>query len=301
MQIACPNCGASYEIAAAALGADGRKVRCAHCKETWIARPAAVTAADAVADRHADAAPAGWSVREERFGDRAAIVAEDRFAGQPAEVEFALPHEMPEIGEAPPIAPQQPEAIDPAAGAAPADAEPDAAATGEEPDYHEVRRRREIRQTAQPRRRPLLTKQRLVAAMAGTIIALLFERENVARLMPHTASFYAAIRLPVNLRGLAFESVKAGMEQQDGGSALVIEGIIRNVSRQPVEVPRLRFAMRNAAGVEIYSWTAMPERAILPAGEIETFRTRLAAPPAESRQAYVRFFQRSDIVAANQR
>ena len=36
---------------------------------------------------------------------------------------------------------------------------------------------------------------------------------------------------------------------------------------KPVEVPRLRFAVRNATGQEIYTWTALPSRSILGPGE----------------------------------
>src|SRR3954470_4374200 len=39
MQIVCPNCRTSYGVTLAALGAAGRNVRCAKCKEIWHARP----------------------------------------------------------------------------------------------------------------------------------------------------------------------------------------------------------------------------------------------------------------------
>src|SRR4029077_6245975 len=39
MHIVCPLCFASYGISPAALGEAGRTVRCARCKETWLARP----------------------------------------------------------------------------------------------------------------------------------------------------------------------------------------------------------------------------------------------------------------------
>src|SRR5581483_11156054 len=39
MHIVCPHCTTSYAINLAALGEGGRTVRCARCKETWVARP----------------------------------------------------------------------------------------------------------------------------------------------------------------------------------------------------------------------------------------------------------------------
>src|ERR1700754_4593698 len=39
MHIVCPHCTTSYAINPAALGDAGRTVRCARCKEVWLARP----------------------------------------------------------------------------------------------------------------------------------------------------------------------------------------------------------------------------------------------------------------------
>ncbi|WP_157967188.1 zinc-ribbon domain-containing protein [Elioraea thermophila] len=38
-RIACPNCGARYEIAAEVLGPAGKKVRCVRCGHVWLATP----------------------------------------------------------------------------------------------------------------------------------------------------------------------------------------------------------------------------------------------------------------------
>jgi predicted Zn finger-like uncharacterized protein len=307
MQIACPNCATSYKIGDASLGESGRMVRCVHCKEIWLAQPPQL--ADAAAGTPAPSmwqdgqqAGSGWATRETHLPGTSAARPHDRFAASGDEVEFALPSDMQQIDEAPPIVPEPtddlPAAVpEPEPEPAPADA--GSAGELDEPDYYEVRRRRAARKSTK-HRAPIVTKPRLIAALAGIMIALVFERENVTRMMPQTASLYARMGLPINLRGLAFDPIKAGLEQQDGVSVLVIEGTIRNVTREPVEVPRLRFAMRNAAGAEIYSWTSLPERAVLPPGEMQAFRTRLASPPADSRHVYVRFFQRRDIVATSQ-
>src|SRR5215475_1536840 len=39
MHIVCPHCTTSYAINLATLGEAGRTVRCARCKEVWVARP----------------------------------------------------------------------------------------------------------------------------------------------------------------------------------------------------------------------------------------------------------------------
>ena len=66
---------------------------------------------------------------------------------------------------------------------------------------------------------------------------------------------------------------------------------------KPVEVPRLRFGVRNGLGAEIYNWTAMPSRTIAQAGERLPFRSRLASPPAETHDISVRFYNRRDAMA----
>ena len=42
MQIVCPNCTTSYQIADAAIGANGRSVRCVRCQTVWLAVPPAI-------------------------------------------------------------------------------------------------------------------------------------------------------------------------------------------------------------------------------------------------------------------
>ena len=77
----------------------------------------------------------------------------------------------------------------------------------------------------------------------------------------------------------------------------IIEGTVANVTNKTVEVPRLRFAIRNRAGLEIYAWTSVTGRSILAPGETAAFRTRLASPPSEGRDVVVRFFNRRDFLA----
>jgi len=81
---------------------------------------------------------------------------------------------------------------------------------------------------------------------------------------------------------------------------LVVEGAIVNDSKRTVEVPRLRFAIRDQDDHEIYSWTALPANNVLLAGEALPFRTRLASPPREGQQVLVRFFNRRDLAAGIQ-
>jgi predicted Zn finger-like uncharacterized protein len=139
---------------------------------------------------------------------------------------------------------------------------------------------------------------------AGIIVLVLVDifligwRGDIVRALPQTAAFYALTGLPVNLRGLAFDGIVATTEQQDGEPILVVEGNIVNTTHKVARVPRLKFAMRNGASREIYSWSAFPMRTSLPPGETVAFRTRIASPPSEARDLVLRFVTRRDVIAA---
>jgi hypothetical protein len=156
------------------------------------------------------------------------------------------------------------------------------------------------RAAAETRRRIARRKSRLpvvIAALAVVCAALLAWRKDAVRHMPQLASFYASIGLPVNLRGVTFNDMKIRREVHEGVPVLVVDGTIVNGVSAPVDVPRLRFALRNSAGDEIYTWTAMPTQPILEAGAKLPFRSRLASPPDDGYDVEVRFFTRRDTVA----
>jgi len=68
-----------------------------------------------------------------------------------------------------------------------------------------------------------------------------------------------------------------------------------SVSNRPSsEVPRLRFAARDAAGQEVYTWTAMPGRPALVPGEKLEFRNRFVSPPDSAVDMMVRFINAQD-------
>jgi predicted Zn finger-like uncharacterized protein len=286
MHIICPHCTTSYAIDLATLGAAGRTVRCSRCKEVWLARPEDATEIAAPVPAMAAA------------GNQDAAAEWDALAREDSGQEQETP-----VVDSPSISADWPDESSPGTGEAdwPSMARYDAQDTG----------------TARPRRLPRLQKllgplARLrvpgkssvslptaCAAMGALVLALVIWRVDVVRLLPQTAAFYKMVGLEVNLRGLTFKDVKITSETVEGKPVLVIEGVIVGEAKKPVELPRLRFSVRDAQGAEIYAWNAVLEQPILRPGEKAWFKSRLASPPPEGRNIDVRFFNKRDLAGGN--
>ncbi len=164
-------------------------------------------------------------------------------------------------------------------------------------DIETVAARRARREALSRRNLLKLGLPAAVLILTALNASLVSWRADIVRLLPQTASLYAAIGLPVNLRGLEFDNIRLSRAKHEGVGVLVVEGNIVNVTSRTVEVPRLRLAVRNQAKREVYAWTALPSRSILAPGEALPFRSRLASPPADAREVQVRFFNRGDMIA----
>ena len=295
MQIVCPNCTTSYQIAAEAVGENGRSVRCVRCQTVWFAAPAAMvmaTAGDAAPDEAAFRPEPGSEppIEPAAASEPSAGLSLDELSKEPEPSVEAPPAALAEIAipaeDAPPLVPA-------AGGGHPATIEMD----NGPPDVESVALRRARADARRRRAKWRIPLPAAIVALVTVCVVLLGWRKDVVRYAPQLASFYNAIGLPVNLRGLTFTDVKIGNEIHDGVPVLVIEGVIVNNVSTAVDVPRLRFGLRNASGAEVYSWTAMPTQPVLEPGEKLPFRSRLASPPAEGHDIQVRFFTRRDAVA----
>ena len=82
--------------------------------------------------------------------------------------------------------------------------------------------RRVKRSRAPPRFHwPFSTLSTAFLALVVVDSALIAWRTELVRWAPQSASLYAAIGLPINLRGLAFNNVSVARETQDGVAVLV--------------------------------------------------------------------------------
>lgn len=292
MLIVCPTCATSYQITLAALGAAGRTVRCATCKNTWFASPQSAAAdpqtalvplaAAAAAPRMPAPPPPAPEPPADDFAGPAADFAVETFAPSNGKA-----GETPTVIDAPPLAPQshEDEAV---------------TVTPDEPENIETIAARRARHKYADRKhkrsalRQLASLPMLIAVLLLIVLGALQWRVALVRQFPQTASLFAKIGLPVNLRGLSFIDVRSRGEFVDGAMVLVVEGTIVNLTPKALEVPRLRFGLRSATGHEVYAWTSLPTQTMLGSGDGLPFRSRLASPPPDGRDVIVRFFSRRD-------
>ena len=136
--------------------------------------------------------------------------------------------------------------------------------------------------------------QIVILGLVTADMAIICWRAELVRAMPQTAAFYARLGLPVNVRGLQFDSVAATAEWRDGEPVLIVNGKISNDTSKAEEVPSLRLVARNSEHRQIYSWAAAPARQALAPGETMPFRSELALPPPDTREIMVRFVDRND-------
>jgi predicted Zn finger-like uncharacterized protein len=266
MLLTCPYCETGFRVDPVMLGKDGRTVRCARCRESWFAAP--VQAEPAMAEAFAENVPPSISIPADQIAEWT----------DPAPVDVA---------SSPSIAAEQaPDII----------VTPIKDMDQEKPNL-KIKRRPPIRGNS---RKPIRIPRFAAVALGFMAVAVagLVGRESVVRFVPDLAGVYAAVGMPVNLRGLEFRNVKTLREMQDGIPVLVIEGDVVNVVKHAVEVPRVRLAVLGPNGQELYSWTALLQRSILADNEKVSFRSRLASPPPESREVLVRFLTRADLTAS---
>jgi predicted Zn finger-like uncharacterized protein len=283
MHIVCPNCTTSYVVNPATFGDAGRTVRCARCKEVWLARPEDLSRPELRAPAMATSQPepeedmSAWGITDD---DEEDISAQTVPMVESPSISADWPADANQRRDDNDWATLAQEDSPLAAHSAPS-------------------RFKTLLRFVPPMPRmtfmPGYSLPVVTVAMFALVAALAVWRVDVVKLMPQTAAFYQIAGIPVNVRGLAFKDVKVSSETVDGKPVLVIEGLIVSETRIPTAMPRLRFVVRDGHGTEIYAWSAVLEQPGLNPGDKAWFKSRLASPPAEARSLDVRFFNRRDI------
>lgn len=271
MIITCPECETRYTVKAAAFKAPGRKVRCANCSNEWFQAPPEDAPKPVELEEPAEETPAPPAPAPEP---------------EPEPEPDAAPE--PAAEEAPAVSKPvitRPAAADDASGMkeeefAPAEEVPAAAPATPAP-------------APAPRqsRAVLLGWAALILFVAAFFGSLLAFRGDVARYWPATASLYNMIGLPVAEQGMEFRQVVYERAVENGLTVLSIRGEIVNVTEERGSVPRVRVALRDSEGQELYHYFfAIPE-AELDGGATAEFVTRLSSPPTAARDLVLRFVE----------
>ena len=163
------------------------------------------------------------------------------------------------------------------------------------PTYQELYGDRRRAQAAAPPRPARGAPIPLLAFLALTTLGVsgVAMRVRLVAQVPALAPAFAAIGLPVNLRGLELRDVKATVFADKGRETLGVEGEIVNLRDRTAPIPRLRFSLRTGDGREIYVWTGAAQVERIERRGTVLFRARLASPPDRAHDVLVRFAEGS--------
>ncbi len=122
-----------------------------------------------------------------------------------------------------------------------------------------------------------------VAFFAGAFIF----RGDVVEAWPRAANAYAAIGLRVNPYGLEIEELNVARGTDPAAPALVVEGIVRNVTGRDRDTAPLAARLLDEHGAVILDWPVYLESPALPSGGEERFRTTLMELPDRAAEVEV--------------
>ncbi len=255
MIITCPECETRYTVKAEAFKAPGRKVRCKECGNEWFQEPPE---------------------------DEAAV---------PAPTGEAVPDPAPEPEPQPEPAPEpadEPAVVAAAAEPVPATEEPAPARKAKPSPGAET----SAFTPAKKSRRGAIIGWSILVVFVGVFFgSLIAFRGDVAAYWPATAKLYDAIGFPVAVHHMEFRQVTFEETKENGLDVLSVRGEIINVTEERAPVPRVRLALRDAEGRELYHYFfAIPEGE-LDGGAVAEFVTRLSSPPAQASDFVLRFVE----------
>ena len=117
-----------------------------------------------------------------------------------------------------------------------------------------------------------------VAAMAGTLYAVVAYRDDIVAFAPQTADAYAVIGIEANPNGLAIENVRHRLAMSTGGPMIEITGSLSNANGEAAAAPLLQAEALGPRGELLSRWTFTPEDEQIGASAAVEFMTRAPAP-----------------------
>jgi predicted Zn finger-like uncharacterized protein len=114
-------------------------------------------------------------------------------------------------------------------------------------------------------------------------------RDAIADVWPQTSRLYAALGLPANVRGPAFESVSYRRDIQAGQPVLIVNGTIVNAGAREIAVPSIQVVLTDNRRRSVDRWVFSPPQPRLKPGARMAFTTRRANPPPAARHLDIHF------------
>jgi predicted Zn finger-like uncharacterized protein len=263
MILSCPVCDTRYVVPDSAVGANGRQVRCANCKNSWFQDPPVKAAANAAGPASAEVPPRAAK----------APVAATPASTQPkprARRAASPPPPEPTVEQAPEPTPEPPVSSKADLLGTPAEENVSYDAFTHEPPF-------------KARRNParLWTWLAILAAvlMLGAIAALSYFKVPVigGRGGAETALVIQSTREPDRT---ALES---------GNELLTVYGRVVNKTSQAQRVPPIRAELSDAQGRVVYSWAISAPVAELGPGASTNFNSAVVDVPASVKRLKLNF------------
>ena len=280
MILACPTCSARFLINSAAIGPEGREVRCGRCNHSWFA-----TQSDDAADSAAAPAPESSPQSSPVEADPAPQPSTDGDTGIEGEIGAGIDGGIQaDIG---------------AGIGAGIGTDIGRDIDGGPPPLYEPRMHAEgasrpkargggtnlpaVRST--PRRWPArLAWVALIAVLIGAGAVASIYRDQVIAALPAAEPLYAAIGMeakPLGF-GLSLIIVSSDQAEQDGKPVLLVSGRIENTTRTTIVVPGLRASLFDAQERELQHWAIAAPVTNLPPNQNASFKTELVEPAKDA-------------------
>jgi predicted Zn finger-like uncharacterized protein len=114
-------------------------------------------------------------------------------------------------------------------------------------------------------------------------------RDAIASAWPQSSSFYAALGMPVNARGLSFTGVSYRRDTEAGQLVLTVNGNLVNVSSREIAVPEIEVVLSDNDRHRLDRWVFSPGVPKLKPGQRIAFTTRRTNPPPDARHLEMSF------------
>ncbi|EPY00352.1 DUF3426 domain-containing protein [Magnetospirillum fulvum] len=285
MLITCPNCGTNFSIPDAALGTEGRKLKCAKCEHKWFQAPLRLEIEeDDVLDL--DFQPAPKPAAPTAFSSPAEP---QLFPSEPRPSFSAFPDlEPPPVPSFGSRLPPERSDVDLSRGLLD-DTPPDV------PDVfgtlHEKPRRSST---------AALWVVLVLLVLGGLGGATYYFQDQVVDLVPEAGDLLTQAGLRHEKPGAGLELRKAGTPERfvlNDVDVLVVRGIIANVSDRIRAVPTMKLVLLDKAGQPVQEKLARPPATALDPQGTTSFKILLERPDPSAVEVVVVFVESADAAA----